>query len=137
MDLRQLTPDLSVAPQIEPEDMRRLAEAGFTAVVANRPDSEVGPSHQSARMAELAAEAGLDFHYLPILPGQLGPEQVRALREILDGAQGKVLAYCRSGTRSTMAWALGQAGRRPAAEIMQAAARAGYDLSDLIPALEG
>jgi len=137
MDLRQLTHDLAVAPQIDPEDMRRLADAGFTTVVANRPDAEVEPSHRSARMAELAAESGLEFHYVPILPGQLGPEQVRALRDILDGASGKVLAYCRSGTRSTIAWALGQAGRRPASEIMQAAARAGYDLSDLVPALEG
>ena len=137
MDLRPLTPDLSVAPQIEPEDMRRLADAGYTTVIANRPDSEVEPSHRSARMAQLAAEAGLEFYYVPIMPGQLGPEQVAAQRDALEKSRGKVLAYCRSGTRSTIAWALGQAGRRPAAEIMQAAARAGYDLSDLIPALDG
>ncbi|SEH91171.1 TIGR01244 family sulfur transferase [Paracoccus alkenifer] len=133
MDLRQLTDDLAVAPQIEPEDIRRLADAGYTTVIANRPDSELEPSHHSRRMAELAAQAGIAFHYVPIMPGQLGPEQVQALRDIVENAEGKVLAYCRSGTRSTMAWALGQAGRRPTRDIMQAAASAGYDLSDLIP----
>jgi uncharacterized protein (TIGR01244 family) len=135
MDLRQLTPEISVMPQIEPEDLPALAQAGFTTIIANRPDAEVGPSHQSKLMAHLAAEAGLSYHYLPVTPGQLNPDQVERFRDILDNAAGPVLAYCRSGTRSATMWALSQAGERPGDEILDAARRAGYDLSHLAPAL--
>ena len=135
MDPRQLTDTLAVAPQIEPEDFDALAQAGFTTVIANRPDSEVDPSHQSAAMAERAAQVGIAYHYLPIVPGQLGPDQVQRFRAILDEAEGPVLAYCRSGTRSATAWALGQSGSRPAREIVEAARQAGYDLSYLGPML--
>lgn len=137
MDLRQLTAELAVSPQIDPEDLQQLAQLGFTAVIDNRPDSEIGESHQSHRMAASAADAGLAFHYLPIEPGGLGPAQVRQLREIISATDGKVLAYCRSGTRSVMAWALGQAGDQSASEIIEAAAQAGFDLSHITPLLRG
>lgn len=134
---RQLTDKLAVAPQIDPEDFATLAQAGYTTVIANRPDSEVEAFHDSQSMASHAARAGLDYHYLPIEPGQLGPAQVAQFRDILDKAPGPVLAYCRSGTRSTTAWALGQAGQKPAGEIVEAARQAGYDLSHLAPLLRG
>jgi len=137
MTPRQLTDKLAVTPQIDPEDFATLAQAGFTTVIANRPDSEVEPSHGSDLMARCAAQAGLDYHYLPIVPGQLGPEQVERFLEILDSAPGPVLAYCRSGTRSATVWALGQSGRKPASEIVEAARQAGYDLSHLAPILRG
>lgn len=136
MDLRQLTPDLSVAPQIDPEDMARLAAEGYVAVINNRPDDEVPPSHQSAAMAEAAAAAGLQFHYLPIVPGQLTPDLAARMGQALAGIDGRTLVYCRSGTRSTTAWALDQAGRQPADDILRAAAAAGYDLSAMRPLLE-
>ena len=126
MNPRHLTSGIAVAPQIEPDDFDALAQAGFTTVIANRPDAEVEPTHRSEVMAERAAQAGLVYHYLPIVPGQLGPDQIERFRAILDGSPGPVLAYCRSGTRSATAWALGQAGRN-----------AGYDLSHLAPMLRG
>lgn len=137
MPPRQVTERLAVTPQIDPEDIPALAEAGFTTIIANRPDAEVDLSHGSEAMAGHAAQAGLDFHYLPIVPGQLGPEQIEKFSEILDNAPGPVLAYCRSGTRSITAWALGQAGKKPAGEIIEAARQAGYDLSHLAPLLRG
>lgn len=137
MDPRHLTPDIAVAPQIEPDDFDALAQAGFTTVIANRPDAEVDPLHSSTVMAERAAQAGLAYHYLPIVPGQLGPDQVERFREIVDNSPGPVLAYCRSGTRSATAWALGQSGERPADEILTAGRNAGYDLSHLAPMLLG
>lgn len=136
MTPRKLTDKLAVTPQIDPEDFTMLAQSGYTTVIANRPDSEVEPSHHSDRMADHAARAGLAYHYLPILPGQLGPEQVGRFREILDQAPGPVLAYCRSGTRSATVWALGQTGKRPAGEIVETARQAGYDLSHLAPLLQ-
>lgn len=135
MTPRHLTPDLAVAPQIEPEDFDALAQAGFATVIANRPDAEVEPAQRSDVMAERAAKAGLAYHYLPIVPGQLGPDQIERFRQILDNSPGPVLAYCRSGTRSATAWALGQAGDRPADEILTAGRNAGYDLSHLAPVL--
>lgn len=134
---RHLTEAIAVAPQIDPEDFATLAQAGFTTVIANRPDAEVEASHSSETMARHAAEAGLAYHYLPIVPGRLGPEQVERFREIVENAPGPVFAYCRSGTRSATAWALGQSGRRPGCEIVEAARQAGYDLSYLTPMLNG
>ena len=131
MDLRVVTPDLSVSPQIDSEDLAALAAQGFVAVIDNRPDAEIPPSHQSAAMAEAAAAAGLQFHYLPIVPGQLTPDLAARFAAAMQESDGPVLAYCRSGTRSTSAWALGQAGSRPADEILRIAAGAGYDLSGM------
>ena len=137
MDLRRLTDTIFVAPQIDIADLPRLADAGFTTLIDNRPDGEIEAALQSARMAEAAEAAGLAFHYLPIEPGGLTPALADRLGSLIDeAAQGaepgdKILAYCRSGTRSASAWALSQAGRRPRAEILETAARAGYDLSGL------
>lgn len=128
MDLRRITSDLSVSPQIDPDDFAALAEDGFRAVIDNRPDAEIDATLNSARMAEHAAAQGLAFHYLPVVPGQLTPETVRQFSAILDAAQGPVLAYCRSGTRSTTVWALAQSGSLPADEILRLADEAGYDM---------
>lgn len=136
MTFRTLSDNLAVAPQIDPEDFAELVQAGYTTIINNRPDPEVEPSHQSDRMAAHAARAGLEYHYLPIFPGQLGPETVQQFREIVDGASGPVLAHCRSGTRSATAWALGQSGRLPARQILDSARQAGYDLSYLAPVLK-
>ena len=134
MDLRQLTPDLAVAPQIDPDELRALAQAGFRVLIDNRPDAEIGSEHSSARMAEAAAAAGLDFHYIPFTPGQVTPQMVQQFAEALASG-GPALAYCRSGTRSATLWALTQTGQRPAGEILRTAADAGYDLSHVAPLL--
>ena len=135
MDIRRLTATISVAPQIEPEDLRAIADLGFVAVIDNRPDDEVGPGHASARMGELAAEAGLRFAYVPVHPGQFSTSIIDAFAAALAEAEGPVLAYCRSGTRSATVWALAQAGKMPAQEIITAAAAVGYDLSNIQPYL--
>lgn len=135
MHVNHLIDGLAVSPQIAPEDVAPLAEAGFTTLVDNRPDVEVGADLASNRMAALAAEAGLDFHYLPVSPGGLTPDTAARFRQILDAAPGPVLAYCRSGTRSAHLWALARAGQIPAERIIAAGAAAGYDLSGLVRAL--
>lgn len=136
MDLRQITPDLAVAPQISPADVAEAARLGFRTLIDNRPDEEAEPGHDSAAMAAEAEAAGLAFHYLPYYPGALTQELADAFAEAVAGAEGPVLAWCRSGTRSSHLWALSEAGRRPAAEIVALGARAGYDLSGLVPLLE-
>lgn len=137
MQLKRLTPELSVAPQIALEDLPAAAAAGFTTLICNRPDGEQPGQPDHETMARAAQAAGLRFVFLPVVSGQVTPEHGRAFGEALAQSAGPVLAYCRSGTRSTTLWALSQAGQRPWAEVLQTAAAAGYDLSKLPPPAKG
>lgn len=136
MDLRQITPELAVAPQISPEDVAEAARLGFRTLIDNRPDEEAEPGHDSAAMAAAAEAAGLAFHYLPYYPGVLTQDLADAFAAALANSEGPVLAWCRSGTRSSHLWALSEAGKRPVSEIVALAAKAGYDHSGLVPLLE-
>ena len=132
IDLRQLSPDLAVSPQILPEDVPQLAEAGFKVLVNNRPDEEVDSAIDHDVMARAAEAAGMRYHYLPFHPGQITPDLISGFAEATAGRE-PVIAYCRSGNRCTVLWALTQAGRRSEAEILETAAQAGYDLSQIRP----
>ena len=85
MDLHQLTPQISVAPQLEPTDMAALAAEGVRLVICNRPDSEVDADQEQQRMAAAAHDAGMAFAYLPLAPGGLTPELVAEFGAALDG----------------------------------------------------
>ena len=135
MDLRQLTPDLAVSPQILPEDLPALAEAGFRVLINNRPDAEVGPAENDAAMRAAAAAAGMEYHHNPFTPGQITPEMIAAQTSAL-ASPGPKVAYCRSGNRSTVLWALSRAGLEPADGLIQTAAQAGYDISGMRPLIE-
>lgn len=134
MDLRQLSPTLAVSPQIMPEDVPALAEAGFKVLVNNRPDDEVGPEMDHEVMAQAAAAAGMSYVYLPFHPGQVTPQLISDFGAATIG-RGPVIAYCRSGNRCTVLWALNQAGKLPENEILETAAKAGYDLTGVRPLL--
>jgi uncharacterized protein (TIGR01244 family) len=134
MDIRRITPDYAVSPQIEPEDLPAIAAQGFRVVVCNRPDAE-NPSELSAAVMRIATEAaGLRFVDNPVTHPTMTAERIAAQAAALE--DGPVLAYCASGTRSSVLWSLAQAGRIPAEEILTATARAGYDLSALRPRLD-
>lgn len=135
MDIRRITPDYAVSPQIAPDDLPEIAAQGFRTVVCNRPDEEI-PLELSSEVVRVAAEAaGLRFVDNPVTHPTMTPERIAAQALALE--HGPVLAYCASGTRSSVLWSLVQAGRMPADEILAATARAGYDLSALRPRLEG
>ncbi|MFP4328128.1 MAG: TIGR01244 family sulfur transferase [Paracoccaceae bacterium] len=136
MDIRPITDRYHVAPQIDPADAPALAAAGFTRVICNRPDAEVPPSLQAAAVGEAVRAAGMDFELLPLTHQTMTAENVAKQASLVEDAPGKVLAYCASGTRCSVIWALGQAGKRPTDEILAATARAGYALDGLRPALE-
>jgi uncharacterized protein (TIGR01244 family) len=87
-------------------------------------------------MAEAAQAAGLQFHNLPLTHQTMTPENVARQRDLIDAATGPVLAYCASGTRSSVIWSLGQAGHLSTDEILAATAQAGYQLDQLRPALD-
>lgn len=94
------------------------------------------PSHSSDAIRTAAEAAGLEFAVQPLTHQTMVPEVIAANRALAAAEDAVVLAYCASGTRSTIAWALGQAGAMPADEILSAAATAGYDLSNIRPALD-
>ena len=108
-EFRQVTPDFAVAAQLAIDDMARAAAAGFKTVIVNRPDNEA-PGQPSANEIKSAAEAsGLTFREIPFSGLPPAPAVVMETARALDEANGPVLAYCRSGTRSITAWALAQA----------------------------
>ena len=135
MDLRYLTPDFAVAPQIALEDVAEAARLGFRTLINNRPDEEVDADLSDAAMQAAAATAGLAYVHLPYHPGALTPDLIAGFEAALARADMPVLAWCRSGTRSSHLWALSQSGQRPLEEILEAARTAGYDLSALVPML--
>ena len=103
------TDRFATAPQIDPQDMAAIAAQGFSTVVNNRPDGEGGPDQPSSDAMELAAQAaGLQYHYLPVISGQITPEQVASFAAVVAASSGPVLAFCRSGARSTTIWHMGR-----------------------------
>ena len=134
MDIRPLSDRYAVSPQIAPDDAEAIAAAGYRTVVCNRPDAEVPPELQSAAVGEAMRAAGLSFVVLPLTHDTLRGHVAEHRAAI---GEGPALAYCASGTRSTIVWALGEAPETGADGVIDAAARAGYDLSALRPELEG
>ena len=100
--VQALTPDFSVSPQLEPAAMAEAAAAGFKSVINNRPDFEGGPDQPTSASMEAAARAaGLEYRFLPVNGAYQSPEEIAAFRELLDALPRPILAFCRSGARST------------------------------------
>ncbi|MCU4653891.1 TIGR01244 family sulfur transferase [Roseibacterium sp. SDUM158016] len=136
MQIRPIAEGYSVAPQLEPADMAALAAEGVTTVICNRPDMENPPAFQAAAMQQAAEAAGLAFVFNPVTGGMLTEANVEEQAEAIAGSDGPVVAYCASGNRSTIVWALGVAGEMPVDDILARAAAGGYDLAWLRPQLE-
>ena len=88
--------------------MVAIAAHGFTTVINNRPDGEGGPAQPTSAQMAAAAAAGLSYHYLPVISGQITPEQTQQFAALMKAATGPVLAFCRSGARSTNIWSMGR-----------------------------
>ena len=102
LPLRAIADQLSVAPQLMPDAMAELARLGFKSVINNRPDFEHGPDQPASAAVEAAAvAAGLQYRHLPVDGGWLSPEQIAEFARLLAELPAPVLAFCRSGARST------------------------------------
>lgn len=131
-DIRRVTGGFATAPQLAPGDMAAAADQGFRLVVNNRPDGEAPGQPSSLEMEAAARAAGMDYLHAPVVGGPT-PEQVAAVRAAVEAAPGPVLAFCRSGTRSIVTWARGQAqAGRPREELVAEGRNAGYDLDGAI-----
>ena len=131
LDVKRINDHVSVSPQIRPEDVKAIKALGFAAIVNNRPDGESPDQPVGAEIEKAAHEAGLSYHFIPLGREGVTPGMIEQTKEVLEGSTGPVFCYCRSGTRSTTLWALSQAGKAPASDIISAAAHAGYDMSHL------
>ncbi|MEO1169709.1 MAG: TIGR01244 family sulfur transferase [Pseudomonadota bacterium] len=129
---RTVTDTFLASPQISTDDVAEAAKLGVKLIVNNRPDDEDPGQPAGATIAAAAQDAGIAYVTIPVTHAGFSVPQVEAMREALDGNDGKTLAFCRSGTRSTLLWALAEAhdGRDPET-VAGEAANAGYDVSPI------
>lgn len=134
---RPLSDRVLASPQITPADVAEAAALGVTLIINNRPDGEDHGQPTGAEIEAAAHEAGMAYRAIPVSGGGFAEPQVRAMAEALASTDGTVLAYCRSGTRSTLLWSLTEAsGGRDPEEIAAAARAAGYDISPVRPMVD-
>jgi len=136
-DFRRLSDMVYASPQITVEDIAEAAALGVKLVINNRPEGESEDQTPGGEIEAAARAAGMDYAAIPITMPTLSEVHVLAMEEKLANAEGPVLAYCRSGTRSTLLWSLVEAkGGGEPEEIAEAAAAAGYDVSPVRAAIE-
>ena len=135
---RTLNEKTSVSPQIAPEDVAGLAESGVTTIIANRPDIEIPEELASAAMSEACRAAGVAFVANPLSPGMLSVEIIEAQLAAIAADKGRTLAYCASGTRSSILWAFAMAmsGEMTNKAILKALDHAGYPAPGLAGQLD-
>ena len=132
MEIKTLTTGLSVSPQVVAADMKAIKDAGFRALICNRPDGEGSDQPTFDEIAKAAKAQGLEAIYLPIVSGMVRDEDAAEFDAALTALPGPVLAYCRTGTRSATLWSLAQASKRSVADILAATKAAGYDMAGVV-----
>ena len=136
MLMRSLDDRTLVGGQLLASEMEELKADGVTMVVNNRPDDEEPGQPSSMEIETAARAAGLDYRHIPVGSSGLSADGIEAMAEAIDETGGKMLAFCRSGTRSTYLWALARARKGDdAEEIVRKAAEVGYDLTPIRPYL--
>ena len=133
MDIRPIEDHIAVAPQIAVEDIPEIARLGFKTVVANRPDAEEPGQPAMDDIKQAVEQAGLTWVYQPVESGNILDSDVDTFDEMIHSADRPVLAFCRSGTRCTVLWALSASRDEPSDAVIGKARNAGYDISGLAP----
>lgn len=129
---RQVVEGVYASPQITLADVAQAKAMGVSLIINNRPEGESPDQVPGSEIEAAARAAGIAYVAIPVTHAGFSEPQVRAMAAALEGASGPVLAYCRSGTRSTLLWALAEAstGADPE-DLTAAAAQAGYDLAPI------
>ncbi len=139
MEIRPLSDNYAVSPQITAEDIPAIAEAGFSVVICNRPDGEVGDAQRAEVLKNATEAAGMRFVNNPVVPGGLTRENIALQRAAIDAAEQtgeRVFAFCASGNRSSIVWALANAGRQPTEALIGAGAQYGYQTAQFRDLIE-
>ena len=129
--MKQVTEKLWIAPQPKAADFEEMKEKGITRIINNRTDGEDPGQPTAAESATTATELGLSYIHIPVVPGKVTTEKVRAFQKALSEAEGPVLAHCKTGTRSLTLWSIGEVldGRMTVAEVDELGSRMGVDLA--------
>lgn len=101
MPTHTLSDWFSTCGQLQPEDLASLAQQGFRSIINNRPDGEVDAQPSNAMLAKAAQQAGIAYAYLPVISGQINEVQIKDMVRLLQTLPRPILAFCRSGTRSS------------------------------------
>lgn len=136
MNLKPLTSDLSVTSQITPEDVAELAAAGFRSVISNRPDGESPDQPDWSTIKAAATQHGLEAYAIPVIASQISDADVDKFREAYSLLPKPIAAFCRTGTRAVLLWALANEANLSVDERMRIAGDQGYDLNPFRPRLE-
>ncbi|MDG1530017.1 MAG: TIGR01244 family sulfur transferase [Paracoccaceae bacterium] len=110
MELKNLADGLSVSEQVLPSDMNAIKDAGFGGIICNRPDGEEAGQPTFDEIATAAKAAGLKVIHQPIIPGQISQSDAEDFANMVSTMSGPVLAFCRTGARSSMLWSMSQNG---------------------------
>jgi sulfide:quinone oxidoreductase len=125
MEIRRIDERVAVSGQVLPADMTAIAAAGYRSVICNRPDAEAPDQPGHTELQHASEGAGLRFRYLPVAPSEVAEEDAQAFDETVRDMPGPVLAFCRTGTRSTTLWALDAARTQNLPQILGQAKAAG------------
>ncbi len=106
MEISKLADNYSVSSQISSDDVAELASAGYTAIICNRPDNEDAGQPSADAIAAACEQHGLEFHHLPVAGMPIAEETIASQKAVVSGADGTVLAYCRSGQRSAYIYSM-------------------------------
>ena len=130
--IRHLDEKTMISGQIAPDDLAELGRHGVTMIVNNRPDGEDPGQPLAADIERAAEEAGIAYRFVPIIRG-IGPADIECMQNAIAGAgDGKLLAFCRSGTRSALTWALARRDQGATREELEGQlASAGIDVSPI------
>ena len=131
MQLNKIIDDYVVSEQVTVDDIQTIKEAGFKTIFCNRPDNEEINQVTVESIKNAAVENGLKFIHQPVIGGQITQVDVDQFGEYFDASEKPIFAYCRTGTRSSMLWALSESGKRPIEDILNLTSKAGYNLNNL------
>lgn len=127
---RKLNDSMYASPQISVNDIAEAQATGIRLIINNRPEGESDDQTPGPEIEQAARAAGIDYVAIPVTQAGFSQTQVSAMVRAIEETQGPVLAYCRSGTRSTLLWSLAEASRGANPQKITAqAANAGYDIS--------
>ncbi len=131
MQLNKIIDDYVVSEQITVDDIQTIKEAGFKTIFCNRPDNEEINQVTVESIKNAALKNGLKFIHQPVIGGQITQVDVDQFGEYFDASEKPIFAYCRTGTRSSMLWALSESSKRPVEDILTMTSKAGYNLNNL------
>ena len=136
MNIIKITQHFFVSAQIGHGDAGIAAEQGIKTIICNRPDNEVTDQPFTQDLENAATDAGIDYLHVPVASNEITDQNVVEFAAVYESAQGPILAFCRTGMRSIILWALAEAESLGVNTILAKAKAAGYDLTKLRPRLE-